>query len=235
MSLPLSALLAVPLLVVVALLLRAEMQKPRNTSQVKIWKPLATVICIVIAALSFTQHTHLPVYSGLIVIGLIFSLAGDWLLIDQDERPSQFVFGLVAFLIAHVVYIAAFAYTRSVLGVPFNPGRDIAIGVVLFLLGAVVYYYMKPSLGKLGQPVLIYMTVISLMVHQAVSSVELGRGVLTQGALVAGGALLFYISDFMLAINKFVFDGEGEANSVWVLSTYYCAQLFIALSASLIR
>lgn len=210
------------------------MQKPRNKAQVKLWKPLATVICIGIAALSYTQPNHLPVYSGLIVIGLVFSLAGDWLLIEQNERPRQFVMGLIGFLIAHVFYIAAFAYARSVLGVPFNPGRDLAIGAVLFLLGAVVYYYMQPSLGAMRQPVLVYMTVISLMVHQAVSGVELGRGVLTQGALAAGGALLFYISDFMLAINKFVFDGEGEANSVWVLSTYYCAQLFIALSASFV-
>ncbi len=231
---PLPALLALPLLIVVVLLLRAEMQTPRNKVQVKLWKPLSTLITIVIAALSFTQPNSHPVYSALIVAGLVFSLAGDWLLIDQDDKLRQFVFGLAAFLVAHLLYIAAFAFVRNLMGVPFNPGRDLTVGALLFLLGAVVYVYMQPSLGRLGQPVLLYMTVISLMVHQAISGVELGRGVLTQGALAAGGALLFYISDFMLAINKFVFDGEGQANSVWVLSTYYCSQLFIALSASFV-
>lgn len=229
---PLPAVLAIPLFIVVVLLLRAEVQVPRNKPQIKLWKPLATLITIGIAALSFTQPTSHPIYSVLILAGLAFSLAGDWLLIDSDDQPRNFALGLIAFLIAHLCYIAAFAFARSVLGVPGNPGRDVAIAAVLLLLGAVVYFYMRPSLGNMSQPVLLYITVISLMVHQATVGVELGRGVMTQGALAAGGALLFYISDFMLAINKFVFDGEGQNNSVWVLSTYYGAQLLIALSAS---
>jgi len=106
---------------------------------------------------------------------------------------------------------------------------------VLAILGGVVYFYLRPSLGNLQQPVLLYMTVISLMVHQALSGVQIGGGLLAQPALAMGGALLFYISDFILAINRFVFGGEGENNSIWVLSTYYCAQLFIALSASFVR
>jgi uncharacterized membrane protein YhhN len=227
-------LLAVPLVFAVVLLLRAETREPRDKLQIKIWKPLSTLICIAIAAASFTQPEHVPWYSILIVAGLVFSLAGDWLLIDSDELPRRFVFGLVAFLCANVCYIFAFAYAQTVRNAPLDLGRVVLVAALLVVLGGVVYFYMRPSLGRLRQPVLLYMTVISLMVHQAVVGVQPGLGVLSQPALAVGGALLFYMSDLMLALNKFVFDDEGTNNSVWVLSTYYCAQLFIALSASFV-
>ncbi|BCX04574.1 MAG: hypothetical protein KatS3mg053_2512 [Candidatus Roseilinea sp.] len=229
-------LLPVPLLVIaVFLLLRAETQTPRDKRQIKLWKPLSTALVILIAALSFTQPMHVPLYSALILTGLVLSLAGDWLLIDSDERPGLFVSGLAAFLFAHVAYILAFAYAQVVRGTPFDLNRAALAAAVLAIIGMVVYFYLHSSLGNLRQPVLLYMTVISLMVHQAFSGVQIGGNLLAQPALAMGGALLFYMSDFMLAINKFVFDGEGEKNSIWVLSTYYCAQLFIALSASFVR
>lgn len=223
------------LLIFVILLLWAELQEPRNKKQIKIWKPLSTVMCIAVAALSFTQAGAVPVYSILIIIGLLFSLAGDWLLINGDEKPRNFAMGLGAFLITHLIYIGAFTVAQVLRGVPIDLNREVIIGAILIILGMVVYFYMRPSLGSMAQPVLIYITVISLMVHRAVAGVVVGAGLLSQGTLAAGGALLFYVSDFMLAINRFVFDGEGKSNSVWVLSTYYCAQLFIALSASFVR
>jgi uncharacterized membrane protein YhhN len=165
----------------------------------------------------------------------LLSLLGDWLLIDADEKPRQFVGGLVAFLFANIAYIIAFTYARFVQGIPFDLTRSAILAALLLVMGGVVYFYLRPSLGSLKQPVLLYMTVISLMVHQAVSGVQLTSGVLAQTSLVAGGALFFYMSDLMLAIGKFVFPNEGHNNSIWVLSTYYTAQMLIALSASFVR
>jgi uncharacterized membrane protein YhhN len=51
-------------------------------------------------------------------------------------------------------------------------------------------------------------------------------------ALVLGGALLFYLSDAILAINKFRFGGQLAHYRLWNLTTYYIGQLLIALSAS---
>lgn len=222
------------LLVSLVLLLRAELQEPRDKRQIRLWKPLSTVLCIAIAALSFAQANVASLYSLLVIGGLVFSLAGDWLLIDSDEKPRNFALGLGAFFIAHLIYIAAFTVAQILRGVPLDMNREVGVASLLIILGMVTYFYMRPSLGNMAQPVLLYITVISLMVHRAVAGVTIGGGLLTQGTLAAGGALLFYISDFMLAINRFVFDGEGKANSVWVLSTYFCAQLFIALSASFV-
>jgi uncharacterized membrane protein YhhN len=225
----------IPVLIVsVILLLRAETREPRDKRQIKIWKPLATVCCIAIAALAFAMPLSVPLYTVLVLTGLTLSLIGDWLLIDADEEPRLFVAGLVAFLLAHIAYIFAFAYARSVRGGPYDLGRELIAAALLFVLGAVAYFYLRPSLGPYRQPVLAYMIVISLMVHQAVAGVSPNAGLLSQPALAVGGALLFYMSDLMLAINRFVFEGEGRYNNVWVLATYYGAQLLIALSASFV-
>jgi uncharacterized membrane protein YhhN len=223
------------LIVSLILLLRAETRDVRDKRQIKVWKPLSTTLCIVVAALAFTQPGNVPPYTALILTGLTLSLLGDWLLIDSDEQPRLFVGGLIAFMLGHIAYIIGFAYARFVHGGPYDLGREVLAAALLILLGVVVYYYLRPSLGALRQPVLLYMTVISLMVHQAISGLQPGAGVLSQSALAVGGALLFYISDLMLAINRFVFQDEGRYNSVWVLSTYYTAQLLIALSASFVR
>ena len=46
------------------------------------------------------------------------------------------------------------------------------------------------------------------------------------------GALLFYLSDAILAVNKFRFDGQLPRGRSWNLTTYYAGQLLLALSAS---
>lgn len=233
MLLPLLPIL--PLIVVIVLLIHAETRPPRNKQQAKLWRLLATVLVILVAALSLTQPTHLLLYSVLILAGLLLSLLGEWWFIEADEQPGRFLSGLYAFLFAHLAYILAFAYAQLMRSAPLDFNRAGLAAGILLLLGSVIYYYLRPSLGELRQPVLLCITVMSLTVHQAVSGVQLGSSLLTQPALAVGGAVLFYVSAFFLAINKFVFDGEGEGNSVWALSTYYGAQLLIALSASFAR
>jgi uncharacterized membrane protein YhhN len=228
-------LLPIPLLIVViVLLIRAETRLPRNKQQAKVWRLLATALVGLVAALSLTQPTHLAFYSALILAGLLLSLLGDWWFIEADDQPKRFLQSLYAFLFVHLIYILAFAYAQIVRNTPFDFNRAGAAASILLLLGSVVYYYLRPSLGELRQPMLLYMTVISLTVHQAVSGFQLSSNPLSQPALAVGGALLLYVSVLLLAINKFVFDGEGEGNSVWALSAYYGAQLLIALSASFV-
>lgn len=225
--------LPIPVLVLVLLLLLREETRPqRNLNRIRLWKPLATVLVIVIAALSLLQPIHLVAYTALVIAALGASLVGDWLLIEGEPGNRRFVGGIAAFAVAHVLYIAAFTYAQTVRGDALNLPREAALAGAIGLLALVVYVYLRPSLGAMARPVLLYITILSLMVHRATSGVEVGAGLLSQSVLVGAGAVLFYISDLMLAVNTFAFGGEGRANSAWVLSTYYCAQLFFALSAS---
>jgi uncharacterized membrane protein YhhN len=224
--------LPVPLLYLsLALLIRAEERTPPDPQQIKIWKPLCTLLVILIAALSFTgpYESADDLYSTLILTGLGFSLVGDVLLIFQ-EYAKAFMWGLVAFLVAHLMYIAAFVYLQTNLLQAQSSWGELVSAVVLAVVGASVYRYLSPGLGKMRAPVIAYIVVISAMVHRAAAIALVHPGPATQWIFIFAGALLFYISDAVLAINKFRMDGKMPHYRLWNLTTYYTGQLLIALS-----
>ena len=55
--------------------------------------------------LSFTPDQILVSLKKWILLALLFSWVGDILLMFESERINFFLFGLLAFLIAHVFYI----------------------------------------------------------------------------------------------------------------------------------
>jgi uncharacterized membrane protein YhhN len=188
--------------------IRAEYRGPRQS--VYIFKPLTMVFILLIAILG---KAALPFYKYMILTGLVFSLAGDvFLMLPSD----QFVAGLVAFLIAHLFYSAAFASEMSTL---------IGWHLIPFVIyGIVIYIILVPSLGKLKLPVLIYILVILMMAWLAWERLsQTGQS----GALLASiGAVLFIISDTVLAIGRFrrAFKLSRALN----LTTYFAAQSLIA-------
>lgn len=188
--------------------IRAEYRGPQQ--HIYIFKPLTMVFVLVIAILGQASE---PFYKYMIITGLVFSLAGDVFLMLPSDR---FVPGLVAFLIAHLFYSAAFASEISVL--IWWP----AISLVIF--GIIIYRVLAPALGKLKVPVLVYIVIILAMAWLA-----WGRLIQTghMGALLASvGAFLFIISDAILAIDRFrlTFTLARASN----LTTYFAAQLLIA-------
>jgi uncharacterized membrane protein YhhN len=221
------------LLITLILLLRAEIRVPLDRRQVKIWKPLSTTLVILVCALSFTRDCgeYDTTYTLLILVGLLFSMAGDVLLIFQSSRA--FLGGLVAFLLAHVVYIAAFIYLQSSLELGLNLAGEIVTALALALVGWAVYrYFSVNGLGAMRGPVIVYLIVISVMVHRAIGVALVYAGGAAQPALMVLGALLFYLSDAILAINRFRYGGYVPWGRISNLSTYYAGQLLIALSAS---
>jgi uncharacterized membrane protein YhhN len=224
--------LPVPMLyVTLALLLRADARRPRDERQVYLWKPLTTLLVIAIAALSFARPagSYDTTYSSLILVGLAFSLAGDVLLIPADN-PRAFLLGLVAFLLAHVMYVTAFVYLQVTMLGAISWSGELVAAIGILLVGVVVYRYLAPGLGAMRLPVIGYIVVISAMVHRALGIAWVHPGPSTQPVLIVVGALLFYISDAILAANKFRMGGQMPHYRVWNLSAYYTGQLFLALS-----
>jgi len=170
------------------------------------------VFILLIATLG---QTTLPFYKYMIIIGLIFSLAGDIFLMLPSDR---FVAGLVAFLLAHLFYIAAFASEISALiWWPLIP---------FVIYGIIIYIILASSLGKLKLPVLIYVAVILIMAWLAWERWSQTGQI---GALLAFiGAVLFIISDTILAIDRF--RGAFKLSRALNLTTYFAAQLLIASS-----
>ena len=207
---------------------------PRNIRWLIVWKPLSTLLVILVAALSLIHSgKYDPLYSALIMAGLILSLVGDVLLIIPS--PSAFRAGLVAFLCTHLIYIAAFVHVRltGVLGLPQpHLPAEVITAVALVLIAGAMYLYLKPKLGGMKTPVVLYILVISVMLHRALDVAFTFPGQ-PAGGLIAFGALLFYASDAVLAVDRFRMGGHMRHGHLWDLSTYYTGQLLIALSASL--
>lgn len=198
--------------VVTAVLAILGEAKPTRT-QVYIFKPTTTILIILIALLGGSAVS--PTYRGLILLGLLFCLGGDILLMLP---PRYFIYGLVSFLIGHLLYIAAFitdtGFTLSWWALP------------LLLYGGIIYRLLHPHLGRLRGPVIAYILIILLMAWQ--SAGRWGAAPSTSATLAAIGALFFVASDSALALDRF--RARFRHARLVVLSTYWLAQWLIALS-----
>ena len=202
----------------VTLLVRAKLRS--NEGQVYFFKPLSTLLVIAVALLSFTTPGAQPAFTFWIVFGLVLSLGGDVALMFESDRA--FLIGLVLFLLAHVVYSIAFTVPNG-----FHP-QDLP-GAVLLAVGVAVYLYLRPGLGTMKGPVILYILIICFMVNRAVSTFFGDAFTTTQAWLIALGAVLFWLSDLVLAINRFRRPFRLEALGLYL---YYGGQLLIALSPS---
>lgn len=209
-------LLVLSLLVLASalLLLRAEYGGPRWQGYV--FKPLTTVLILAVAVAAPAPVSSF--YRAAVVVGLLFSLAGDVFLMLPGDR---FVAGLVAFLLAHLCYAAAFGSTVDLTVSPVALAPFLLYGIVLVRL-------LWPHLGRLRIPVIIYASVLLVMGWMAAEQ----RLALADGRtlLALVGAGLFVASDSVLAWNRFV--RRFHPSQAVVLSTYFAAQWLIALSVS---
>lgn len=213
-------LILIPFLVVtVSLLVRARFRDDRK--QEYLFKPLSTLGVIAVALLSFLVPGSRAAFTLGIGLGLVLSLGGDVALMFRSNRA--FLIGLVLFLLAHIVYSVVFTVPNG-----FHR-QDLISGAVLLALAIPIYLYLRPGLGGLKGPVILYIVVICFMVNRAVSTFWGEAFTQTQAWLMSTGAFLFWLSDLMLAINRFRRRFRAESLSLFL---YYGGQLLIALSPS---
>lgn len=177
-------------------------------------KPMAT-LAIVAIVMRVAARSR---YRGWIMRGLIAGLAGDILL--MLPQPQMFVPGLVAFLLGHLCYIAAFASDGGGWKAPWMPAVPVAA------IAVAVLAFLWPSLGAMRVPVTAYVLVISAMAWQAIARWRV-RGT-PSAAVAAVGSVAFLMSDSTLAVRRFVAPFVGAAFVIHV--TYYVAQWALALS-----
>ncbi|MDA3860531.1 MAG: lysoplasmalogenase [Melioribacteraceae bacterium] len=174
-------------------------------------KPL-TMLFIIALPLLEIREDYSP-YAYLVITGLIFSLLGDLFLLYPDK---YFANGLYSFLVAHIFYIIAF--NKNV--------NEYSIGIIFIVLIyiLIVSKTLVPKLGGMKYPVLFYIFIISAMLYSALNMDLQMDGI----SYVGIGAILFAISDTVLAFNKF-YKKFSFAEPI-VLSTYFVAQLMFAMT-----
>lgn len=130
----------------------------------------------------------------LLVVSLALSALGDLALSRHGERA--FLAGLGAFALAHVAYIVLFV-AQAPPGAGLNILHQLPVALALLALAGSVELWLIPHAGRLALPVRVYIVLITLMGLTALLH--------PMGAL-AGGALLFILSDLVLAIQLFRMD-----------------------------
>lgn len=179
------------------------------------FKPAATlVLCLMVLIRALLGAAGAVVW--LVVLALAFSVGGDVALLRRDDR--SFLVGLGFFLMAHLAYAGSFSLRLS-----WRPS-DLSWGLAVLGLVAVVYAALWGGLGRMRVPAALYALAIGLMLFRAL---VFGRRGSVQGMLTALGAVLFFVSDTLLAFGRFRRRRRAER---YVLPTYYAAQALLALS-----
>lgn len=166
--------------------------------------PIALLLQLVLSKACGTTRTMLAV-------GLILSATGDTLL----SLEGLFIPGLGAFLLAQLTYTGLFLtqFRWQVTRIPW------ALIVVAYTLTCTLY--IIPLTGDLKAVTAAYMLAISLMALSAAFRRD------SQFLWVAVGALIFMISDTLIAVDKFV--ASFAFADTAIMATYYLAQALIVV------
>ena len=167
-----------------------------------------------------TLHSDLKKW---FILALVFSWLGDVLLLFARDHSMFFLLGLSAFLVAHIFYILFFHFVRVRERIKSRWWLVLPVAVYYGLLIAL----LNPYLGDMLLPVRIYGIVISFMLMLALHMTYIKNR--QAGMLMLLGAVLFVLSDSILAINKFY--QSFETAGVFIMLTYGQAQLFLAMGA----
>lgn len=159
-----------------------------------------------------------------LLIALFSCWIGDVALMLVGLNANWFLVGLVSFLVGHLFYIITYRQHRweSRAGELLVP-QKIRFSIPVVLAGTGLVVILFPVLGPLQFPVVIYATVIIVMVMNAIF--RFGRTNSRSFWMTLSGAVLFMVSDSILAINKFM--GAIEMGGVLIMLTYIIAQFLI--------
>ncbi|XP_044735579.1 lysoplasmalogenase-like protein TMEM86A [Chrysoperla carnea] len=175
---------------------------------------LCLIMFVLLHGMSFSDEYA---YSRRIILGLVFSCLGDALLVWPN---SHFLYGMVAFGIAHINYVAAFGFK------PIN----LPLGIIMYCTTIAVNSILLRELEGL---LLIFVPAYSLLLTtttwRGIAKVQLFEELWTWTKLCSCiGGISFLISDTILAFNSFY--APIPYGDELVMSTYYLAQLGITLS-----
>ena len=157
-----------------------------------------------------------------LLLGLFFSWIGDIILMFADKGELYFIFGLLSFLVAHLLFIVLFLKQNSV----FNSRKTTLFGIgILAVLAYLIsmLWLLFPMLGDLKAPVSIYAATISVMLIVAIKGYFSWQK--PTNAVILIGAIFFVTSDSILAINKFY--SPLPSASFLIMFTYSVAQYLI--------
>lgn len=165
----------------------------------------APILCLLVIVALARHADDRCSYARRVCVGLALSALGDALLL----WPQHLVSGMAAFGAAQIAYATAFGCR----------GASRSVAGALYLATALFVWAVAPPVA-LRAPVALYGALLATMAWCGAA----------RGGHARTGALLFLVSDAALALRLFEAPPLPH-HHVLVMSTYYLAQLAIALSA----
>ena len=166
------------------------------------------------------------VYSQWVLLGMLASFVGDLIMARLIPLPNRLIGGMIAFGIAHALYITAYVQTMGSLRVAAT-SSGLWFGIAFYGVFTLFGWWIlirnpdKPraiNLGALG-----YAIVVGAMAAFALALAYLFDGVFWLTAL---GGLLFVASDFIIGVTDIRGVAIENAND-WIWLTYVAAQMGI--------
>lgn len=184
-------------------------------------RTVTKVVLVPLLMIHLLINRSLRLLGYLPLIALLFSWIGDILLLGDE--PAFFLSGMIAFVMTHVCYSFTFLKIKQV--TPKDRSYFIIPLFSILAFSLLVFFYLKDDLGSYLLPVLFYMIFISLMASLAIHTRTNAKIATLSLYTFIPGALLFVVSDALLAINMFKL--HHIVLEVLVMLTYGLAQFFI--------
>lgn len=156
------------------------------------------------------------------LLAFFFSLLGDVVLLFSSINEVFFLAGIASFLLSHLFFILTFNRHKHS-GPSYLKSKPIVI-IIVAIMGITLYSLLFQHLDNILKiAVFIYASAISTMLLMAINR----KNQVTESSFnwILIGAILFFISDGLLAVNKFWI--AIPASSIFIMSTYMLAQYFI--------
>lgn len=217
---------------------------PKKCKQSLIFKMISATLFVLCGVLAMKISGNNSSYAYLMVLGLVFGWLGDYFLHSLKDRMIEFIIGVVAFLVGHIFYIAAFYHALKTLKPDaklLNWYDFVAVGIVFVLV--TLYVVLKKIYQKKGPMVIglmLYGIFLTAMVVKACLYMyaEWDYGVsdtMVPALLTVGiGSVFFFLSDLSLF---FILTGDEVKKGMryFNIITYFIAQILLAVSILFVR
>ncbi len=184
-----------------------------------ITKTIASVLFVLCGAFNlfclYKNYKYDGWWKGIIMlVGLIFAMAGDIFLIDH------FIFGAMLFAVGHVFFLIYFCLMQKFHLIDFI----LTISIIAMALLVILLYPYFEFNGMLPV-ILAYAVIISCMLAKGIGNYISQRN--TANLITMLGAILFFFSDLMLLF--FEFGGKIIIFDYLCLYTYYPGEFLLGV------
>jgi len=213
------------LIIILAAILLPGLLFYENKENRKGMVPTKTVLSLLFVLAVLVQPHPISRYYHFLLIGLICCLGGDICLALPQKK--MFLIGLFFFLLGQLSYIFGF-FSVAQIGLLTWVGS-----LAVMAISAWIYAWLRPHLGAMEVPVLVYIIIITVMISGAwtvLGDIDLIR---SGRIMVFAGAFSFYFSDVFVARDRFM--KREFLNRLIGLPLYYFGQFLLAFSVGLLR